>query len=295
MNGERIKSLLAAGETVLMPGVYDALSARLAADAGFPVAFLSGYATSATLLGLPDFGYLTQGEMADVARRVCRAAPEMAVIVDADTGYGNALNTRRTVELFESAGGAGIFLEDQVWPKRCGHMAGKRVVPRADWLSKLEAALDARQTLFVVARTDARAAVGPGGGGIDEAIARAQAASALGVDAVFVEAPESVEEMRAIADATPGAVRVANMIEAGRTPLMTPSELHELGFDLIVSPLTGLFAAARSLATAYGVLAAKGSLRDDMGLLTTFDDFNRVVRLDDHYGLETRYQAPESR
>jgi 2-methylisocitrate lyase-like PEP mutase family enzyme len=288
VNGDRIRSLLSAGETVLMPGVFDALSARLAADAGFPVGFLSGYATSATLLGLPDFGYLTQGEMADVARRVCRAAPEMAVIVDADTGYGNALNTRRTVELFESAAGAGIFLEDQVWPKKCGHMAGKRVVPRADWLAKLEAALDARQSLFVVARTDARSAVG-----LDEAIARAQAAAALGVDAIFVEAPESVEEMRAVAEATPGMVRVANMIEAGRTPLMTPSELHELGFDLVVSPLTGLFAAARSLATAYGVLAAKGSLRDDLGLLTTFDDFNRVVRLDDHYGLEARYQAPD--
>ncbi len=272
-----------------MPGVYDALSARLAADAGFPVAFLSGYATSASLLGLPDFGYLTQGEMADVARRVCRAAPETAVIVDADTGYGNALNTRRTVELFESAGGAGIFLEDQVWPKKCGHMAGKRVVPRGDWLSKLEAALDARtQGLIVVARTDARSAVG-----LDEAIARAQAAAALGVDAVFVEAPESVDEMRAVVDATPGVVRVANMIEAGRTPLMTPSELHELGFDLIVSPLTGLFAAARALASAYGVLAAKGTLRDDLGMLTTFDDFNRVVRLDDHYGLEARYQAPD--
>ena len=272
-----------------MPGVYDALSARLAADAGFPVAFLSGYATSASLLALPDFGYLTQGEMADVAQRVCRAAPEMAVIVDADTGYGNALNTRRTVELFESAGGAGIFLEDQVWPKKCGHMAGKRVVPRADWLAKLEAALDARRNgLFVVARTDARSAVG-----LDEAIARAQAAAALGVDAIFVEAPESIDEMRAVADATPGTVRVANMIEAGRTPLMTPAELHELGFDLIVSPLTGLFAAAAALATAYGVLAAKGTLRDDLGLLTTFDDFNRVVRLDDHYGLEARYEAPD--
>ena len=272
-----------------MPGVYDALSARLAADAGFPVAFLSGYATSATLLGLPDFGYLTQGEMADVARRVCRAAPEVAVIVDADTGYGNALNTRRTVELFESAGGAGIFLEDQVWPKKCGHMAGKRVVPAADWLSKLEAAVDARRHgLFVVARTDARSAVG-----LDEAITRAQAAVALGVDAIFVEAPESIDEMKAVAEATPGVVRVANMIEAGRTPLMTPPELHELGYDLIVSPLTGLFAAARALATAYGVLADKGSLRDDMHLLTTFDDFNKVVRLDDHYGLESRYQASE--
>ena len=140
----------------------------------------------------------------------------------------------------------------------------------------------------MVARTDARSAVG-----LDEAIARAQAAAALGVDAIFVEAPESVDEMRAVADATPGMVRVANMIEAGRTPLMTPAELHELGFDLIVSPLTGLFAAARALATAYGVLAAKGTLRDDLGLLTTFDDFNRVVRLDDHYGLEARYQAPD--
>jgi 2-methylisocitrate lyase-like PEP mutase family enzyme len=288
VNGDRIRSLLAGGETVLMPGVYDALSARLAADAGFPVAFLSGYATSATLLGLPDFGYLTQAEMADVARRVCRAAPATAVIVDADTGYGNALNTRRTVEMFESAGGAGIFLEDQVWPKRCGHMAGKRVVPRGEWLSKLEAAIDARDSLFVVARTDARAAVG-----LDEAIGRAQDAAALGVDAIFVEAPESVEEMKAVAAATPGMVRVANMIEAGRTPLLTPAELHEVGFDLVVSPLTGLFAAARALATAYGVLADKGSLRDDIDLLTTFDDFNRVVRLDDHYGLEARYRTPD--
>lgn len=288
MDGDRIRSLLAAGETVLIPGVYDALSARLAADAGFSVSFLSGYATAATLLGLPDFGYLTQGEMADVARRVCRAAPELAVIVDADTGYGNALNTRRTVELFEAAGGAGMFLEDQVWPKKCGHMAGKRVVPREEWLSKLEAALDSRDRLFVVARTDARAAVG-----LDEAIGRAQAAVALGVDAVFVEAPESPDEMRVVAEATPGVVRVANMIEAGRTPLMTPAELHELGYDLVTSPLTGLFAAARALATAYGVLAEKGSLRDDLRLLTTFDDFNRVVRLDHHYGLEARYQAAD--
>ena len=123
-----------------MPGVWDALSVRIVESTGFPVAFLSGYATSATLLALPDFGYLTQGEMAEVARRVCRAAPDVAVVIDGDTGYGNALNTRRTVELFEAAGGAGIFLEDQVWPKKCGHMAGKRVVPRQEWLSKLAAA-----------------------------------------------------------------------------------------------------------------------------------------------------------
>jgi 2-methylisocitrate lyase-like PEP mutase family enzyme len=286
VNGDRIRSLLAGGAPVLMPGVWDALSARMAARAGFEVHFLSGYATSATLLGLPDFGYLTQGEMAEVARRVCGAAPEAAVIVDADTGHGNALNTIRTVELFESAGGAGIFLEDQVWPKKCGHMAGKRVVPREDWLAKLRAAVDTRDSLYVVARTDARAAVD-----LAEACERARMAIDVGVDAIFVEAPESTDEMEAIAKATPGVVRVANMIEAGRTPLLTPAELHDLGFDLIVSPLTGLFAMARALEEAYGVLRDEGSLRNRLDLLTTFDSFNVVVGLAGHYDLESRYAA----
>lgn len=286
MDGDRIRELLARGETVVMPGVWDALSARLVAAAGFDVCFLSGYATSATLLGLPDFGYLTQAEMAEVARRVCGAAPGLATVIDGDTGHGNALNAMRTVKLFEAAGGAGIFLEDQVWPKKCGHMAGKRVVPVEEWLSKLRAALDQRDRLFVVARTDARAAVG-----LDEAIARARAAAELGVDAIFVEAPESVAEMEAIAEATPGLVRVANMIEAGRTPLLTPGELHDLGFDLIVAPLAGLFAAARAMSTAYGVLADKGTLRDDLDLVTDFGSFNALVDLDRHYQLESRYAA----
>lgn len=286
MNGDRIRELLAAGGTVVMPGVWDALSARLVAQAGFEVCFLSGYATAATLLGLPDFGYVTQAEMAEVARRVCGAVPDVAVVVDGDTGHGNALNTIRTVALWEAAGAAGIFLEDQVWPKKCGHMAGKRVVPRDEWLTKLRAAVDHRDRLFVVARTDARAAVG-----LDEACARARLAADVGVDAVFVEAPESVEEMEAITDATPGLVRVANMIEAGRTPLLTPKELHDLGFDLIVSPLTGLFASARAVANAYAVLRAKGSLRDDLDLLTDFPAFNAVVDLDRHYEMEARYSA----
>lgn len=289
MDGDRIRELLAAGQTVVMPGVWDALSARLVAQAGFEVSFLSGYATAATLLGLPDFGYLTQAEMAEVARRVCAAAPEVAVVVDGDTGHGNALNTIRTVRLWEAAGAAGIFLEDQVWPKKCGHMAGKRVVPRDEWLTKLGAAVDHRDRLFVVARTDARAAVG-----LDEACERARLAADLGVDAVFVEAPESVEEMEAITEATPGLIRVANMIEAGRTPLLTPKELHDLGFDLIVSPLTGLYASARALATAYGILRSKGSLRDDLDLLTDFPAFNGIVDLDHHYELEARYAGGDT-
>jgi methylisocitrate lyase len=288
MDGDHIRSLLRSGESVLMPGVWDALSARLASDAGFHVLFLSGYAAAASLLGLPDFGYLTQPEIADVARRVCRTVGGCAVVVDGDTGGGNALNTIRTVELFESAGAAGIFLEDQVWPKKCGHMAGKRVVPREDWLGKLQAALDHRWRLFVVARTDARAAVG-----LDEAIIRARMAAELGVDAVFVEAPESIEEMQEIADALPGVVLVANMIEAGKTPLLTPAELDDLGFRLIVSPLSGLFAMAKSVATAYHVLADQGTLRDHLELVTEFDEFNRVVDLDGHYRLEARYQGKE--
>jgi 2-methylisocitrate lyase-like PEP mutase family enzyme len=288
MDGDHLRSLLRSDETVLMPGVWDALSARLASDAGFQVLFLSGYATSASLLGLPDFGYLTQAEMSEVARRVCRTVGGCAVVVDGDTGGGNALNTIRTVELFEAAGAAGIFLEDQVWPKKCGHMVGKRVVPRDEWLGKLQAALDHRWRMFIVARTDARAAAG-----IEEAILRARMAAELGVDAVFVEAPESAEEMIAVADALPGVVLVANMIEAGKTPLLTPAELHDLGYDLIVSPLSGLFAMARSVATAYHVLADQGTLRNHLDLVTGFDEFNRVVDLEGHYRLEARYQAPE--
>ena len=283
MDGDRIRSLLSS-ETVLMPGVWDALSARLTAEAGFDVCFVSGYATAATLLGLPDFGYLTQTEIAEVARRVCASVPQLAVVVDGDTGHGNPLNTIRTVELFEQAGAGGIFLEDQVWPKKCGHLAGKRVVPREDWLAKLRAAVDHREKLFIVARTDARAAIG-----LDEACDRARAARDLGVDAIFVEAPESIAELEAVAAAVPDAVRVANMIEAGKTPLLTPAELHDLGYDLIVSPLTGLFAAARALATAYQTLREHGSLRDRPDLVVTFDDFGRIVDLDRHYGLEATY------
>ena len=285
MNGYDLRARLDMGEPVLMPGVWDAMSARLADQAGHEVAFLSGYSVSATLLGLPDFGYLTQGEMAEVARRVCRAAPELMVIVDADTGYGNSLNTIRTVELWEAAGATGLFLEDQVWPKKCGHMAGKQVVPVEDWLSKLKAAVATRGHLHITARTDARAAVS-----LDEAIDRARRALDVGVDAVFIEAPESLAELEAIAEALPDCVRVANMIESGKTPLLTPAELHDLGFDLIVAPLGGLYAAVKALRGAYATLAEKGTLRDDLDQVMSFDDFNALVDLDAHYETEERFR-----
>jgi len=283
MDGDDLRRQLGTGP-VLMPGVWDALSARMAARAGFTTVFVSGYATAGTLLGLPDFGYLTQTEMAEVGGRVCRAIPEVAVVLDGDTGHGNALNTRRTVELFEAVGAAGVFLEDQVWPKRCGHLRGKRVVAPEEWLAKLQAAVDHRDRLFVVARTDARAAIG-----LDEACERARRAAELGVDAIFVEAPESVEELEAVAAAVPGVIRVANMIEAGRTPLLTPAELHDLGYDLIVSPLSGLFAATKALAGAYGTLHDQGTLRDHLDLVVGFEEFGEVVGLESHYDAEARY------
>ena len=285
MNGHDLRARLDTGAPVLMPGVWDALSARMAHQTGHEVAFLSGYSVSATLLGLPDFGYLTQMEMAEVARRVCQAAPELMVIVDADTGYGNSLNTIRTVELWEAAGATGMFLEDQVWPKKCGHMAGKQVVPVEDWLSKLKAAVATRDHLHITARTDARAAVS-----LEDAIDRARQALDVGVDAVFIEAPESLAELEQIAEALPGCVRVANMIESGKTPLLTPAELHDLGFDLIVAPLGGLYAAVKALRGAYATLAEKGTLRDDLDQVMSFDEFNALVDLDAHYETEERFR-----
>lgn len=287
MHGHDLRGRLADGETVMMPGVWDPLSAIVSAEAGFDVLFVSGYCVAGTLLGLPDVGYLTQTEMAEVARRVCLAAPEQTVVVDADTGYGGATATIRTVELWESAGAAGMFLEDQVWPKRCGHMAGKEVVSRDEWLAKLRAALDHRTHLFVTARTDARGPLG-----LEEAIERGRAARDLGVDAVFVEAPESVAELEQIAAALSDCVLVANMVETGRTPLLTGEELHELGFDLIVSPLSGLFAAVHAMRTALATLRTQGSLRDDLDALVDFETFTGLVGLDRHQAQDERYRAP---
>lgn len=282
--GDALRARLAAGESVVMPGVWDALSSKLATAAGFSTVFLSGYCVSGTQLGVPDYGYLTQTEQAEVARRVCAAVPDTLVVVDADTGYGNPLNTIRTVSLWEHAGAAGLFLEDQVWPKRCGHMAGKQVVPRQEWLAKLRAACDRRTHLHVTARTDARASLG-----LDEAVERARMARDCGVDALFVEAPESIGELEAIASALPDVTLVANMVETGKTPLLAPSELAELGFTLIVSPLSLLFAAARAMQETAAVLHSKGTLRGDLHRLVAFDDFTALVDLPHHQSLEAEY------
>jgi 2,3-dimethylmalate lyase len=277
---DRIRELVSE-RAVLMPGVYDALTARIAARVGFDIVFISGYSVSASRLGEPDFGFLTQTEMAEAARAVCRvsAAP---VIVDADTGYGNALNVQRAMRDLVDAGASGVFLEDQVWPKKCGHMRGKKVIETEEHAAKIRAAKDAGD-LFVVARTDARQSLG-----LEAAIERCLAYGEAGADALFVEAPQSVDELERIAEALPPPL-VANMIERGVTPQLPRGELERLGFNLIVCPLAGLFAGALAVLDVLTELRDKETTAGALEKMLAFDDFNELVGLERRYADEARY------
>jgi 2-methylisocitrate lyase-like PEP mutase family enzyme len=281
-----IRQALATHGQLIMPGIYDALSAKIAARAGFEVTFITGYSLSATLLGEPDFGLLTQTEVVNAAQRICSVI-DVPVIVDADTGYGNAINVIRTVHELIRIGAAGMFLEDQVWPKRCGHMKGKQVIPLEEQLKKLQAAIDAKRNrdFFIVARTDARQALG-----LNEAITRGIAFKKAGADAVFIEAPETKEEMVEIARCVPGPL-VANMLERGVTPLMAPQELRDLGFDLVVWPLAPLYSVAKSLNEVYKTLRRDGTTVDILDRLMPFDEFNRIVGLEEKYQLDEKYRS----
>lgn len=272
MTADAVRARLRDGEPLVVPGVWDPLSALLAGRAGFDTVFLSGFALAGTHLGVPDTGILGFPEVAGAARRVCASVPTMSVIVDADTGYGDDEAVAGTVRTWEAAGASGIFLEDQVWPKRCGHMDGKEIVPAGEWLSKLRTAIRTRTDLFVTARTDARAVTG-----LADAIERGRMARDLGVDAVFVEAPASVDELETIARELPDVALVANMVEKGKTPLLSAAELGEIGFAIVLSPVSGLLAATKALESAYAGLAAEGTLRGRLDSLTGFSDFIEIV------------------
>ncbi len=281
-----IRQALAQHGQLIMPGVFDALSAKIARRAGFEVIFITGYSLSATLLGEPDFGLLTQTEVVSAAQRICSVV-DTPVIVDADTGYGNAINVMRTVQDLVRAGAGGMFLEDQVWPKRCGHMKGKQVIPLDEHVKKIHAAVEAKgnDDFYIVARTDSRQALG-----LSEAIRRGQAFKAAGADAVFIEAPESKQEMQEISRQVPGLL-VANMLERGVTPLMSPKELKELGFDLIVWPLAPLYSVAKSLTDVYTTLRRDGSTMAILDRLMPFDDFNGIVGLNEKYALDAKFKS----
>jgi methylisocitrate lyase len=284
MSRTRVHEILERHGSIVFPGVYDTLSAKLAERAGFPMAFISGYSVAATAIGEPDLGLLTQTEIVDRARQVCRSV-EIPIIVDADTGYGNPLNVIRTIRELIEAGAAGCFLEDQQWPKKCGHMRGKRVIEREEYIDKIRAAVDTRgdADFFIVARTDSLAAVS-----LDEAIARVTAARTAGADASFVEAPNSLAELADIGRRAPPPV-VANMIEKGKTPVLPKQKLAELGFHLILYPLAGLFAAAHGLGQIYEKIRRDDTTLGAESQLMAFDEFNDLIGVEAKYKLAEHY------
>ncbi len=286
MNSTRIGQILLQDGTVTFPGVFDPLSALIAEQAGFPLAFVSGYSVAATMLGEPDMGLLTQTEMIHRASHICRRVT-IPILVDADTGYGNPLNVYRTVQELIQAGAAGCFLEDQVWPKRCGHMQGKQVIPVNDFVQKIRAAVDAKsgRDFFIVARTDALAI-----NGMDAAIERVSAAREAGADASFVEAPSSLQQLAEIGSRSPRP-NVANMIEGGRTPLLAKEQLKELGFDLVLYPLAGLFGATRAIQDIYRELKSSGTTSGHDHQLVSFSEVNQLIGADMRNDLAERFES----
>lgn len=269
---------------LVFPGVYDAITARVAQKAGFEAMFQTGYGTSAALLGMPDYGFIGPTETTENARRICKSV-SVPVIVDADTGYGNPLSVWKLVNELESLGAAGIFLEDQKWPKRCGHMIGKEVVPKEEYIEKLRAALDARKSkdFIIVARTDARATEG-----LDGAIERGLLYKEIGADAVFVEAPKSVEEMKKIGKSIKAPL-VANMIEGGATPVLSSKKLHKMGFNLILYPLSVLYANTYATLQILKELRKSGTTLKLKKSLVNFDQFNDIVDLSKFKKMESKY------
>ncbi|RLV48065.1 oxaloacetate decarboxylase [Nocardioides mangrovicus] len=286
----QLRQLLAAPGPTIAPGAYDALSARLVEQAGFEVVYMTGFGTTASLLGRPDVGLLGGAEMADHARRLVDAV-ERPVIADADTGYGNAINVVRTVRSYEQAGVAGLHLEDQVMPKKCGHMSGKAVIETAEMVGKIRAAADARrdEDLVLIARTDAAAVHG-----LEAAIERAHAYAAAGADVLFVEAPTSAEDIATVARELAGvAPLVFNWAEGGRTPPLSLEEIAELGFALVLYPIATLLAATTAVQDVLATIARDGGPQAAMDRLPTFDGFTDLIGLPEVQQLEQRY-APRT-
>jgi methylisocitrate lyase len=281
---KNLKSMLKSKKPLVIPGVYDALGAKIAQKVGFDAMFQTGYGTSATLFGMPDYGFIGATETVDNARRICRAV-SVPVIVDSDTGYGNALSVWKLVEELESAGASGIFLEDQKWPKRCGHMQGKEVVSQEEYTEKLSAAIDARKSkdFIIVARTDARATKG-----LDEAIERGKQNKKTGADAVFVEAPRTLDEMKKIGKEI-NAPLVANMIEGGATPLSSAESLSKMGFNIILYPLSVLYANTFATMNILTELKKSGNTSKYKQKVVNFDQFNDLVELPKFRKMEKKY------
>jgi 2,3-dimethylmalate lyase len=284
----RLRELLDSGQTIVAPGAFDPLAARLVEAAGFAAVYMTGFGTSAALLGRPDVGLLTMTEMADNAGRIA-ACVDIPVIADADTGYGNPLNVIRTVGVYEAAGVAGLHIEDQVAPKKCGHMEGKQVIGAEEMAQKVRAAVDARTDpdFVIIARTDARAVEG-----LDSALDRARRYRDAGADALFIEALVSEAEIEAAVRAFPDVPLLFNWAEGGKTPPVGLDRLTELGYRIVIFPIATLLAATAAMRRVLAEIAAAGTPAAVLGDLPTFGEFTDFIGLPDVREIEQRYVEP---
>jgi carboxyvinyl-carboxyphosphonate phosphorylmutase len=283
--GSALPDLIARGEMVLAPGCYDALGARLVEEAGFDAAYMTGFGTAASRLGRPDVGLLTLTEMADNARRIAQAV-EIPVIADADTGYGNPINVIRTVREYEAAGIAAVHIEDQVMPKKCGHMEGKQLIGADEMVAKVKAAVAARRSpgFLIIARTDARAPEG-----LDAAVGRARAYRDAGADVLFIETPQSVEEIETIGRSFNDVPLLFNYAEGGKTPPVTHEQLRRLGFSIVIFPISTLLTATAAMRAALAQIKADGTPIELLGEMLPFNDFLDFIGLPEIRELEKRF------
>ena len=281
-----LKTKLKNGTFVIAPGVFDGLSARIADAQGFHALYMTGYGVSASLLGKPDAGYLTATHMADRVRMIC-ASTTTPLIADADTGFGGLVNVEEAVRSYEAGGAAVIQLEDQEFPKRCGHTKNRTVIDLSEAVSKVQMAVRSRMSpdFMIMARTDARTSLG-----LDEALRRGDAFRKAGADILFIESPESPDEMARIGDEFKGTFLLANMVGGGRTPLLSAEELKELGFHIAIHPVYGLAAAAATYQAAYGHLHRAGNQEGAPVPLMPFDELSKTVGFEDVWALDDEFK-----
>lgn len=285
-NSTKLRQLFQTGKMIVAPGAHDALTAKIIGKTGFDAVYMTGYGQAASHLGNPDVGLLTMSEMVARANAIVEAAG-VPVIADADTGFGNAINVRRTVREYEKAGVAVIQLEDQVMPKKCGHMLGRQVIPKEEMVGKIKAAADARMDsdFMIMARTDARTIMG-----IDEAIERGIAYQEAGADIIFIESPESKEEMVMINKAIK-VYTLANMVEGGRTPMLPNNELEALGYNLVIYPTASTYLTTKAMMTLMETLKKEGTTATMIPEMVTFSEFNDLIGLTEIRELEAKYSG----
>jgi len=286
-HAKALREILAREKTILVPGAHDAFTAKIYKQAGFKVIYMTGSGATASLIGMPDVGLLTMTEMVNHARNIVNAV-DLPVICDADNGYGNAINVMRTVKEYEQAGVAGIHIEDQVAPKRCGHFEGKQVIPAEEMVGKIEAALFARKNedFLIIARTDARAVIG-----FEEALRRGKLYRKAGADMLFIESPRTVEELKIIGETFHDVQLLANMVEGGKTPVLPFEELQELGFTIVLYPTAAIRAAGKTLQELAAHLYENKNTRAFEDRLINFTGRNEVTGLADIEELEKRFVA----